>query len=141
MDLTKINDLTKEMRVEIPNQPEKYHDEILKLHKYMNDLSDLVAEVSNEMLTHREDRRYVADLKTVLNVLKDRKAQLSLTKQMFNMIINKGSKFEDPPNPRKPEGVSDVPGQTALDEKNVSNELDIEDLNMLNCTEEDNFQL
>jgi hypothetical protein len=125
------------MRVDIPDRPELYHDRILKLHQYLNDLTDLFAELSNEMVNHKEDKDYVSDLKTTLNVVKDRKAQLSITKQMFNMIINKGSKYEDPPDPKKPKEVSDVPGQKDLDEKNYSNELDIEDLSMLNSNEDD----
>lgn len=140
MELEKVLDLTKEMRVEIPEKPELYHEEILKLHKYLNDLTDLYAEVSKEILVS-DDKKQQADLKTILNVLKDRKSQLSITKQMFNMIINKGSKYEDPPKPRKDNVSSDVPGQKSINELDTSNSLDFDDLGVLESPNQDDFEL
>jgi len=106
----------KDMKVAIPAKSGDYHDAILALHENLNDLTELKITIAQEVMEHGDQKEYMRYLRLLTKeVIDPMIKQLTLGKQMFNMIIHKGKQFqEDTLPPRKSpeeELSSDVPGQ------------------------------
>jgi hypothetical protein len=106
------------MLIEVPRNPWEYHDNLLKLSKYLNRCVEIEGIIRAELMEKPCPEKKTM-LKYTLDQAKATYGNLRLTKQMFNMMINKAEMFDKDGNPpdRSPE-ESDIPGQDVEEEFN-----------------------
>lgn len=81
------------MHIEIPCNLQEYHDRIILLQQYQNFCNSWSLKLSRDLF-HIKDPEQKKMLQQLRNDIDQHYSHLVKTKQNFNMIINKGQRFE-----------------------------------------------
>lgn len=110
IDIDKYYDELSAMLLEIPEEVSEFHSKLLLLQQYLNRTLLMSYDICKSSKSE-EDPKTRQDLKLLLGRVNATHKHLVLTKQNFNMIMNKPALFEDKKPSARPIEEMDMPGK------------------------------